>query len=111
MMMSVNPATGKKIKSYRELDFPEIEKIITSTDNAFQNWKVLPFSNRSELMRNAASVLRKNKKIYSQLMTDEMGKPIKQSIAEVEKCAWVCEYYAENAEKFLADEIIPTDAK
>ncbi len=61
-------------------------------------------------MMNAAEVLRKNKEDYSRLMTLEMGKPISQSRAEVDKCAWVCEYYAENAEKFLSDELIETDA-
>ena len=111
MLVSINPATGKEITSYSEIDHPEIEKIISSADDAFQKWKEVSFNERSELMHNASSVLRENKKIYSQLMTDEMGKPIKQSYAEVEKCAWVCEYYADNAEGFLNDELIKTDAR
>jgi len=81
MLVSINPATGKEITSYSEIDHPEIEKIISSADDAFQKWKEVSFNERSELMHNASSVLRENKKIYSQLMTDEMGKPIKQSYA------------------------------
>jgi len=111
MLVSINPATGKEITSYSEIDHPEIEKIISSADDAFQKWKEVSFNERSELMHNASSVLRENKKRYSQLMTDEMGKPIKQSYAEVEKCAWACEYYADNAEGFLNDELIKTDAR
>ena len=75
-----------------------------------KSWKETSFGQRSKLMMNAADVLRRNKEDYSRLMTLEMGKPIAQSRAEVEKCAWVCEYYADNAEKFLADELIETDA-
>src|SRR3970282_1829697 len=97
--------------TFAEMTGTEIEKIISSVNEAFKKWKSVSFKKRSKLMRKAADVLRKKKEIYSQLMTDEMGKPIKQSFAEVEKCAWVCEYYADNAEKFLSDEIIQTEAK
>lgn len=74
------------------------------------NGKETTFAHRSVLMKNAAKVLRENSEEYSVLMTLEMGKPIVQSRAEVEKCAWVCDYYAENAEQFLSDEIIKTEA-
>ncbi len=70
----------------------------------------LRFSERSKLMNEAAKVLRSKKEEYARGITTEMGKPIKQAVSEVEKCAWVCEYYAENAEKFLAEEFIETDA-
>jgi succinate-semialdehyde dehydrogenase/glutarate-semialdehyde dehydrogenase len=88
----------------------EVEKIIKLVNKSFESWKVTGFIERLKLMLNAANVLRTKKEELSKLMTDEMGKPIAQSRAEIEKCAWVCEYYAENSEKFLRDEIIETDA-
>ncbi len=88
----------------------EVNKIIDLTQIAFESWKETSFGQISKLMMNAAEVLRRKQEDYSRLMTLEMGKPISQSRAEVEKCAWVCEYYAENAEKLLTDELIKTDA-
>lgn len=110
MISSINPANNKPIKSYHEMAGEEISQIISQSDEAFKLWKETPFTHRSQLMRNAAKVLRKNSEEFSFLMTTEMGKPIVQSRAEVEKCAWVCDYYAENAENFLADEIVKTEA-
>jgi len=110
MLKSINPANNKIINSYNELSENEIDNIIDLTNKAFLDWKKTSFSHRAKLMKNAATVLRNNSEEYSLLMTNEMGKPILQSRAEVEKCAWVCKYYADNAEKFLADEIIITDA-
>ena len=110
MLTSVNPVNNKNIKSYDEFTSHEVENIVSLSDNAFLSWKQTSFSARAELMKNAARVLRQNSEEYSVLMTLEMGKPILQSRAEVEKCAWVCDYYADNAEKFLADELIETDA-
>ena len=110
MLTSINPATNKPIKNYNEMTNEESSQIISLADEAFKSWKETTFTHRSELMKNAAKVLRENSEEYSVLMTMEMGKPIVQSRAEVEKCAWVCEYYAENAEKFLEDEIIKTEA-
>jgi len=110
MLTSINPATNKLIKSYDEMTSAVSENIISLSDQAFKSWKETKFIHRSDLMKNAAKVLRKNSDEYASLMTIEMGKPIVQSRAEVEKCAWVCEYYAENAERFLTDEIIKTDA-
>ena len=110
MLTSVNPVNNKIIKSYDEFTSHEVENIVSLSDNAFLSWKQTSFSARAELMKNAARVLRENSDEYSVLMTLEMGKPILQSRAEVEKCAWVCDYYADNAEKFLADELIETDA-
>ena len=110
MLTSVNPVNNKIIKSYDEFTSHEVENIVSLSDNAFLSWKQTSFSARAELMKNAARVLRENSEEYSVLMTLEMGKPILQSRAEVEKCALVCDYYADNAEKFLADELIETDA-
>ena len=110
MLSSINPANNILIKNYDEMTSPESADIISLADKAFKNWKETSYIYRSELMKNAAKVLRENSEEYSVLMTIEMGKPIVQSRAEVEKCVWVCDYYADNAEKFLADEIIKTEA-
>ncbi len=110
MLTSINPANNKLVKSYREMTADEINLIISQVNSAYLEWKETSFSVRSSLIFKAAKVLRENINEYSELMTIEMGKPISQSRAEVEKCAWVCEYYAENAEKFLSDEIIKTEA-
>ena len=110
MIKSINPSDLQVIKTYNQMQPSELIKIIDLADKAFEDWKTISFSARSKLMLKAADVLKKNKEEYSKLMTLEMGKPIAQSRAEVEKCAWVCEYYAENAEKFLSDELITTDA-
>mgnify|MGYP003444832007 FL=1 len=110
MLTSINPTNNKPILTYDETSSEESLKIISLADDAFTIWKETSFAHRSALMKNAARVLRENSEEYSVLMTVEMGKPIVQSRAEVEKCAWVCDYYAENAEMFLADEIIKTEA-
>lgn len=110
MIQSVNPFNNKLIKTYNEMSYEEVDSIIHSSQKAFERWKRIPIKERASLMKNAGNVLRQNIKQYSEIMTLEMGKPIAQSKAEVEKCAWVCDYYSENAEKFLQDEIVQTDA-
>ncbi len=111
MLTSVNPATNEVVNTYPEMSVTQINSIIGVVDDEFNRWKETSFETRSQLMYNAAKTLRKNVKQYSELMTIEMGKPIAQARAEVEKCAWVCEYYAENAQKFLSDEIIKKKKK
>lgn len=110
MLTSINPTNNKIVNTYLEMESEESIKIISLADDACIQWKETTFAHRSVLMKNAAKVLRENSEEYSVLMTLEMGKPIAQSRAEVEKCAWVCDYYAENAEQFLSDEIIKTEA-
>jgi succinate-semialdehyde dehydrogenase/glutarate-semialdehyde dehydrogenase len=110
MLKSINPATEEVINSYKIMDPSEVESIINSVNSSFENWRWTDFNLRSKLMQKAADILKEDIEKHSKVMTEEMGKPIAQSRAEVEKCAWVCEYYAENAEKFLSDEIIRTDA-
>jgi succinate-semialdehyde dehydrogenase/glutarate-semialdehyde dehydrogenase len=110
MLLSINPATDEIIREYKEYSLDEVNDIIKKVDQSFKEWKNTLFSHRSDLMKKAAQVLRNDKKYYSELMTLEMGKPILQSYAEVEKCAWVCDYYADNAKSFLEDEIVETDA-
>ncbi len=107
---SINPYTGKEFKTYKNHSKKEIEDIILKADRRFYSWRETSFTERKKLMMAAASELRKNKQEYAETMTQEMGKPISQAIAEVEKCAWVCEYYAENAEAQLQNETVKTDA-
>ncbi len=110
MVQSINPSNNELIQSYQEISEIELQNTLERMKTAFENWKQQSFSFRSSLMKNAAGILRKKREEYSKLMTLEMGKPISQSRAEIDKCAWVCDYYADNAEKFLTDEIIKTDS-
>ena len=107
-LISINPANNKKINSYEEISKDSINQIIDSSFNTFLEWRNKNFSYRAKKMRYLAELLKQKKELLGLLMTKEMGKPIKQSIAEAEKCAWVCEYYADNAEKFLSQKEIPT---
>ena len=107
-LISINPANNKKINSYEEISKDSINQIIDSSFNTFLEWRNKSFSYRAKKMRHLAELLKQKKELLGLLMTKEMGKPIKQSIAEAENCAWVCEYYADNAEKFLSQKEIPT---
>lgn len=110
MLISINPADDKIIKSYEEDDEQTIYNKIKRSQEAFEEWKKTSFSVRKELLLKAANILRESKRELGTIMTLEMGKPILQSVAEIEKCAWVCDYYADNAENFLKDEVVETDA-
>ncbi|MEM0516935.1 MULTISPECIES: NAD-dependent succinate-semialdehyde dehydrogenase [Aequorivita] len=107
---SYNPYTGETLNSYKNHTKTEVSEIINKADKRFYSWRETSFSTRKKLMLSAAAELKKNKKEYAEMITQEMGKPISQAVAEVEKCALACEYYAENAEKQLQNEIIKTDA-
>ncbi len=107
---AVNPATGETIATYEEMSPEEVAGIIESAHAAFLEWRETGFADRATLMGRAAEFLRARRQEYAELMAREMGKPVTGGISEVEKCAWVCEYYAENAHYFLADEIVETDA-
>jgi succinate-semialdehyde dehydrogenase/glutarate-semialdehyde dehydrogenase len=106
----VNPATGETIRTYDEMTPAETGQIITQVQQTFGDWKQTTFAERTQMMRRAAQVLRENANQYAVLMAQEMGKPVRDGRAEAEKCAWVCDYYAEHAAAFLQPEIIPTDA-
>jgi len=109
-IQSINPATGEILKSFEEWEEGEVTSTLREVDRAFQTWRKTSFGERAVLMKKAAEVLRENREEYGRIMSLEMGKPIVQARAEVEKCAWVCDYYAEHAEGFLRDEIIESDA-
>lgn len=107
---SVNPANGKTIKEIKEESIEAVKKKIEAAHKEFQEWKDVSFSHRRKLMLNAAQVLKESADKYGRIMTEEMGKPIAQSKAEVEKCAWVCSYYADTAANMLEITNIKTDA-
>ena len=111
MLESINPYNQEKIFQVEEAKAGKIGEMIRMADRAFHSWKKVPFNERSVLMRNAARVLKENSHKLGEIITGEMGKPIGESIAEIEKCAWVCEYYASHAIEFLKDEMIDTDAE
>ncbi len=109
-MKSINPVSGEVIRDYREHAAEEVEHIISDVHTAWLIWRETSFETRSGLMKNAAGLLLRKKEEFAQLMTMEMGKLFNESLAEIEKCAWVCDFYADQAAEMLRDEIIPTDA-
>ena len=109
-LTSINPATGEQVKAYEAMDHKTVDQFIDQAHKAFLDWRRTDFAERAKLMNAAAAVLKKHKKEFAALMTTEMGKPRTGAEGEIDKCAWVCEYYAENAEQFLAPETIETDA-
>jgi succinate-semialdehyde dehydrogenase/glutarate-semialdehyde dehydrogenase len=106
---TVNPATGRVIAKYQNMTEDEVKKKVTNARLALQGWKNLDIGERCSITRNLGRVMRRNKDSYAKLITEEMGKPIRQATAEIEKCAWLCDYYSETAESFLRDELIPTE--
>jgi succinate-semialdehyde dehydrogenase/glutarate-semialdehyde dehydrogenase len=108
---AVNPATGELIREYEEMDAEQVAAIIENAQQEFHSWRKVPFERRAELMRAAADVLRREKDEFARLMALEMGKPVRDGRSEAEKCAWVCEYYAERAAEFLQEELVETDAR
>lgn len=108
---SVNPATGEVIATYPEMTPTEVSQIIGACHETYLDWRETSFQTRTAHLEGAAALLRERCDSLAELMTREMGKPINQARAEVNKCAWVCEYYADSAESFLAHEIIETDAR
>ncbi len=104
-----NPYTQEDLKTYNLISDKELKQKLDLAEEQFQNWKSLQIKDRSKLLSNVAELLVERKESYAKLMTQEMGKPITQGIAEIEKCAWVCDFYAKNADDFLADQLIDAD--
>ena len=109
-LRSVNPATGDPIREYPEAGPQQVTALVAAAGRAFEEWRGTEFRERAVLMRRAAMRLREGQRDYAILMAAEMGKPVAQGRAEAEKCAWVCDYFADNAEGFLAPEEVKTDA-
>ena len=108
--ISLNPANGQLIQEYASLTTQQLEQKLTQADKAFRHWRRTSFAERATLLRAIAGVLRLDPHRYASLITTEMGKPIRQSLAEIEKCALVLDYYADNGEQFLAAREIQSDA-
>ncbi|MBD2465623.1 NAD-dependent succinate-semialdehyde dehydrogenase [Oscillatoria sp. FACHB-1407] len=107
---TINPATGDIVQEFEPLTDEAITLKLDAAQQAFEHYRLIPLQQRSQWMSAAAQILIDRKTEFGKLMTVEMGKPIAAAIAEVEKSAWVCRYYAENAAEFLADDAIETDA-
>ena len=111
MFFSVNPYTGERIAQYKALSDRDIQDALELSVEAGKIWRKETVNTRVALLLNTAEILREDKERFALMITQEMGKPITESRAEVDKCAWVCEYYAENAAIYLEDEFVQTDAQ
>ncbi|SNR59722.1 succinate-semialdehyde dehydrogenase / glutarate-semialdehyde dehydrogenase [Maribacter sedimenticola] len=107
---STNPYNGESINSYNRDTQESLDIKLQSSLSVENQWQETSIKSRSKLLSKVSSLLVERKEVYGKLITQEMGKPIAQSISEIEKCAWACDFYATNAEDLLADELIETDA-
>ena len=110
-LVSINPSTGKKIKEYDEMSAAEVDSVLNDVAENQKEWQETAMHERSKILRKVAALLRDEAGYFAEIMGKEMGKPLSQGVAEAEKCAWVCEYYAENAENMLQDVPVSTDAR
>jgi succinate-semialdehyde dehydrogenase/glutarate-semialdehyde dehydrogenase len=108
---SINPATEAVLATFDQFTPQQTEAALAQADAAFRDWRRRSVGERGGMMKRVAGLLRERKSRYAALITAEMGKPIAQAEAEVEKCAWVCDFYAEHAERFLAEEPVRTEAR
>jgi succinate-semialdehyde dehydrogenase/glutarate-semialdehyde dehydrogenase len=106
----INPYNNEVVEIFEEQTEQEVSTILNKADATFKTWRKTSFAQRAEVLNKAAEILEKNVDAYAKTITLEMGKPITEAKAEIKKCAWVCRYYAENAERFLVDEVEDTDA-
>jgi succinate-semialdehyde dehydrogenase/glutarate-semialdehyde dehydrogenase len=107
---TINPATSETLRVFEPLSETDIESKIGLAEETFRRWRRVPFAERAERMRRAAEILETEKESFGRLMTTEMGKPLRAAVEEAAKCAWGCRYYADNAERHLADEVVETNA-
>src|SRR5688500_3905889 len=107
---TINPATGETIKTFEALDSKQLEARLQRAAETFRSYRKTSFADRAAWMVRAAEILETEKNDFARMMTMEMGKPIKGANGEAEKCAWVCRYYAEHAERHLNDLLVETDA-
>src|SRR5580693_3142468 len=108
---TTNPATGEVLKNFEPISDAQLEEKLQRAVEAFNTFRKTTFASRAALMVKAAEILENDKEIFGRMMTTEMGKTFRSAVDEAVKCAWVCRYYAENAERFLADEVVETPAK
>jgi succinate-semialdehyde dehydrogenase/glutarate-semialdehyde dehydrogenase len=107
---SINPATGERVAHMPVWDDKQIDTALQEIAEATPVWAASSFQERAACLKRAAAELRRNVEEYAGLITQEMGKPIKEARAEIEKCAWTCDFYAEHAQSFLSDDVVSTDA-
>src|SRR5258708_6580053 len=105
---SVNPSTGETLKQFEPLSDAQLEDKLQRADSAYSAYRRLSFAERARMMRGAAGILESEKDKFGRIMTAEMGKSLRAAIEEVAKCALGCRYYADHAERFLADELVET---
>lgn len=110
MIQTRNPYTGAPLKEYALHTHEEVEQCIIQANETFLTWKEMDVAARGTLFTHLADLMHQRKEDYAKLMAQEMGKPVKQGRAEIEKCLWLCDFYVKNAPVFLADEIIETEA-
>ena len=110
MFETVNPATGDPLQSYPEHDQQEVSWRLARAWSGWESWRETPYAQRADLLRSVAEGLRTRKEDLAALMTSEMGKPVTAAEAEVDKCAWLCDHYAEHGEAYLAHDVVETDA-
>ncbi len=111
IIKSINPANESIIQEFPDWGMDDIRPVIEASDNAFEKWQLLTFTQRAHYFLSMAQLLRKRKADYAVLMASEMGKPVSQGEAEIEKCAWVCEHYAQQTAHYLADRNVETENK
>ena len=109
-LRAVNPATGETVGQYKETSRVEVNSAIIRSHEAFVQWRKVGFAERASLMNRVARTIREEAGEHARLMAQEMGKPVADGRQEMEKCAWVCDYYAENAGEFLKPEPIDANA-
>lgn len=108
---TINPYTQEELKTYKLIDNTVLQQKLELAEAQSNNWKSFEIKDRRKRLSKVAKLLIERKESYAKLMTEEMGKPLAQGISEIEKCAWVCDFYAKNADDFLADQLIETDAE
>ncbi|WP_462281803.1 aldehyde dehydrogenase family protein, partial [Salinivirga cyanobacteriivorans] len=108
-LKSINPYDGSLIASYDQVSEDKLEELLDKSASQWVEWRATPFNKRKSLLEETAKILRDRKEQYASLITREIGKAINESRGEIEKCAWVCEYYAENAQRFLISEEVTTE--
>ena len=110
MFRTINPATEDPLREYTLHSASEVQQRLKQAEQGWEGWRRMAVAQRGTYLRTLARLLRERQEELAQLMTTEMGKPIKQARAEVEKCAWCCDFYAEHAAQLLQPRIVPTDA-
>ncbi len=110
-IVSKNPATGEELVRYDALSGQAVTQKVQRAEEAFRLWHRTSFQERADILRRIADILESEKQRWGELMSREMGKPIQQAVAEAEKSAWGCRYYADHAQEYLRDEVVQTDAR